>query len=248
MAAPSWTFKLRLIGINPDAVRMDKLAEYIGLFADLLGVENQPVFKGVQNASTGLKAYVPPPNRIAVNRRMLVLKNDPDSRPAKIMRHIEETMGRDGIRKAEIRDQSDNVVYVAQWRKTNENPAPRIQQHGSVDGVVTGLVGVDDTMNLYMRDLHSRDLRLIVRNVDLSRALLQRFRVGLVRLNVHGTWMKTDTGWAPETNKCYVDSFSDLDESSLSEVFETLTKIPGNGWATLEDPIAEWERIRGIRQ
>lgn len=248
MASSRWTFKLRLVGKKPDQMRMDRLAHYIGLFADLLGLENGPVFKGVQDASVGLKAFVPPPSRIAVGKRLLQLKSDPDSRPAKVMRLIQSSMGEDRIPKAEVRDESDSVIYVANWNRTVEQDQPRLQQHGCVDGVVTGLIGADDTLHLYFRDIHSRDLRLIVRNVDLSRALLQRFRSGSVRLKLHGYWIRTENGWSPEASKCYVDSFEVLDESPLIEIFDALNRVPGNGWAQLEDPISEWERIRGIRQ
>ena len=248
MSTAKWTYKLRLIGKTPDGVRMDRLARYIKLFAELLGTDNQPIFKGLQNASVGLKAYIPPSCQTSVFKRILQLKTDTESRPSLVMRQIESEMGLDEIPEAEVRDESDNVVYVAKWCRPLIETSPRIQQGGTVDGVVTGLIGADDTLHLYLRDIHSRDLKLVIRNVELGRALLQRFRGGTVRLSVHGSWIRTETGWVPEASKCYVDSFDDLDESPLHDIFSRLSDIPGNKWASMQDPIGEWERIRGLKQ
>ncbi|MDH6301243.1 hypothetical protein M2128_000145 [Polynucleobacter sphagniphilus] len=122
----------------------------------------------------------------------------------------------------------------------------RVQQAGTVDGVVTGLVGADNTMHLHLRDSFNRDLKLIVRNENLARDLLINFRSGSVRLNIHGTWIRCENGWYPEANKATVDGFEMLENSSLISIFSDIKNIPDNGWSSMENPIGYWEDLRGI--
>lgn len=246
MTTPNWTYMLRILGRNPDRIPMDRVGEYIRQFAELLGHENKPVFKGIKQASTGLKAAIPPVRRQHVHLRLVQARNEPDSRPARVLRCIEGMLGEDSIRQAELKDAAGNVIQLLTGAHLVKPDVARLYQHGSVDGVVTGLMGADDTMHLHLRDHIDRDLRLLVRNEDLARELLMRFRAGLVRVYVHGTWIRTDAGWAPEASKCTVEKYEMLDESSAREVFAALSETPGNGWKEMDDPMADWESLRGL--
>jgi hypothetical protein len=246
MAHPTWTYMLRILQRNPDRIPMDRLGEYIRQFAELLGTENQPTFKGIKKASTGLKAAIPNERRPYAQQRLLEAKIKPDSRPAKNLRSIEDMLGEDGIKEAQLLDASENIVYLFKGHAPDTTPSVQLYQQGTVDGVVTGLVGADDTMHLHLRDHFDHDLRLVIRDETLARELLMLFRKGLVRVNVHGTWLRTELGWIPETNKCTVDSFEILDDTSPQEIFGALAAIESNGWITLDDPIYEWKVLRGV--
>ncbi|HET7562233.1 MAG TPA: hypothetical protein VFJ87_07610 [Rhodanobacteraceae bacterium] len=238
---------LRLLRRNPDRIRMDRLADYMREFARLVGLENQPVFRGVRRASTGLKVAVPASRQKAAFLRIREAHARPDSKPAVALRCIETLMGEDAISKAELLDSSRKVVYLFHAPVLSDVVDARIQQAGEVDGIITGIVGADDTMHLYLRDHLGRDLRLIVRSEDLARALLSRFRLGVVRLSIHGTWIRTDRGWIPESNKCTVDRFEMLDDTSPLEIFEGLGSIAGNGWNEVSDADAAWRDLRGLQ-
>ena len=247
MARANWTYMLRLLRRNPDRIRMDRLADYMREFAKLIGLENQPVFQGVRRASTGLKAAVPASHQKAALLRVREAHARPDSKPAVALRCIEAMMGEDAIRKAELLDSSHKVIYLFHAPVLSDLVDARIQQAGEVDGTITGIVGADDTMHLHLRDHFGRDLRLIVRSEELARSLLARFRLGAVRLSVHGTWIRTDKGWIPESNKCTVDRFEALDDTSPLEIFEALGSIAGNGWNEVSDADAAWRDLRGIQ-
>ena len=247
MARANWTYMLRLLRRNPDRIRMDRLAEYMREFAKLLGLENQPVFHGVRKASTGIQASIPVSHQKAAFVRVREARSQPDSRPAVALRNIEAMMGEDLIKQAELRDSSRKIVYLFHAPAINDPIEARIQQAGDVDGTITGIVGADDTMHLHLRDHLGRDLRLIVRSEELARALLSRFRLGSVRVSIHGTWIRTEQGWVPETNKCTVDRFEALDDTSPLEVFEAIGAIPGNGWSDVPDASAAWRELRGLQ-
>ena len=237
---------LRIMQRNPERIPMDRLGDYIREFAELLGTENQPRFKGIKKASTGLKAAIPAERQHNAHARIVEAKGNYNSKPGRHLKTIEDMLGQDKIKQAQLLDATDNVVYLIQSHIEDLKREEKLYQQGSVDGVVTGLVGADDTMHLHLRDNSNRDLKLVVRDENMARNLLSHFRNGIVRLQVHGTWQRTETGWIPDSNKCTVDSFETLEDIPLHDIFADLATVKNNGWTLLEDPIATWESIRGL--
>lgn len=246
MTAERWTYMLRIMKRNPDRIRMDRLAEYMRQFAELIGLENEPVFKGIKKASTGLKVSIPDERRHYAHGRLALIKQDPESKPARLARELEDMLGVDGIAEAQLLDSSSNVVYLLHGVSPVNEKGERIYQEGTVDGTVTGLMGADDTMHLHLRDHMAHDFRLLVRDEVMARDMLRYFRHGTIRATVQGYWIRTEDGWVPETSKCTVKSFEVLDETPISQVFAELAELPDNGWASLDEPEEHWKELRGI--
>ena len=237
---------LRILKRNPDRIPMDRLAEYLRLFADLLGSENRPVFKGIKKASTGLKAQLSDDRLVYVQARLRQVRAEPESRPARCVEALEAFLGEDGIAEAQLLDSRSNVVFLFHGLAVVDDAIDRVYQDGAVDGVVTGLVGADDTMHLHLRTRSTQDLKLVVRDENLARDILTYFRKGTLRLSVQGHWVRSVDGWYPEANRCTVRSFVPLDDQPASEIFRELADVPENGWKTMERPESFWAEIRGI--
>lgn len=237
---------LRIMKRDPDRFRMDRVAGYMREFADLLGVENNPVFKGIRKASTGLKVAIPQDRSHYAQARLTEAKTNPESKAAKCLRRIEDMLGEDGIEEAQLLDKSDNVVYLFAGRQVESEHTERIHQEGEVDGMVTGLVGADDTMHLHLRNHMDHDFRLLLRDEALAREILQHFRAGTVRAHVRGSWVRTEYGWVPEANRCTILRFEVLDDAPARSIFSDLARIEGNGWAAMESPMSAWKKLRGI--
>lgn len=237
---------LRIMKRDPDRFRMDRVAEYMREFADLLGIENNPVFKGIKKASTGLKAAIPQDRQHYAHARITEAKTNPASKAGKALHHIEDMLGADGIHEAQLLDASENVVYLFAGKAVEIDPIARIHQDGFVDGTVTGLVGADETMHLHLRDHMGHDFRLLIRDEEQAREILKNFRAGTIRAYVRGSWIRTDDGWAPEANRCTIASFEVLDDAPAGEVFAAIAKVDGNGWSSMDAPMSAWEQLRGI--
>ena len=246
MADARWSYMLRIMKRNPDRIPMDRLAEYMRLFAELLGSENRPVLKGIKKASTGLKAQLANDRLVHVQARLRLVRSEPDSRPARCAAALEAVLGADGIAEAQLLDAGSIIVFLLHGLAAVEEDVDRVYQEGTVDGAVTGLVGADDTMHLHLRGRNAQDLKLVVRDEDLAREILGHFRKGTLRVLVQGHWLRSEDGWHPEANRCTVRSFVQLDEQPISEVFRDLAEIPENGWKAMEQPQVFWEEIRGI--
>lgn len=240
------SYMLRILGRRPTEMRLDRMAAYLAEFAALLGSKNEPTFSAIKDASTGFCAAVPPSRQKAVLTRIYQAKSESDSRPAGHLRRIETLLSEDDLQEAELQDGGGKVIYLFRAPEKQRQQVLTIKQSGQVDGMVTGLVGADDTMHLHLRDALARDLRLIVRDESLARALLAHFRSGLLRLQIEGRWVRTDDGWVPEANRCVVHGFEVLDETSAAEIFQLIGGLPGNGWRELEDPLHAWRDLRGL--
>lgn len=236
----------RICRRNPDQIRMDRLADYMKEFALLLGLENYPTFNGVKKASTGLKAKVPAPYRQRAWKNVQEAKQLPASKPARALHSLEKMLAEDRIAKAELIDSAEKVVYRFNSDLHEQEFVERsVRQEGFVDGVIVGLVGADDTMHLYVRDYAGRTLRLLIKDEDVARDLLSHFRKGALRFHVTGLWQRTESGWIPETSKCTIDRYEELDETPLVEIFDEIALIPGIGWNEMTDPEGEWRELRG---
>lgn len=240
-----FSFMFRILGRTPNKFPMSRTGDYIREFADLLGSENSPVFSGIKNASVGLKARVPDERQHYAHLRLVTAKTDPRSKPAKCLAKLQQMVDQDGIRQAQVLDRNENVVYLFEGSTVRRNDTPTIYQAGQVDGIVTGVRGVDDTMHLYMRDYLDRDLIMVIRDEAIARDLLQNFRKGTIRTYIHGQWKRTEYGWIPEVNKCTVDSFEVLDDTPISEVLRQFAAVPNNGWKSMEKPSDFFDVLRG---
>jgi hypothetical protein len=246
MARKNHSFTLRIMQRDPDTLSMSRLGEYLVGFAALLGIENKPIFRGVKKGSTRLLALTPP-DRTPFSRALIKqAKSDPTSKPARHLHTIESMLGEDAIAEAQILDENDNVIYGVFGHRQEDEGTERLFQEGWVDGEVTGLVGADETMHLHLRDHFERGLKLNVRDVALARDLLTHFRIGSVRLLVRGTWIRTENGWSPEASRCTVQRFEALVDTPISQILAAASRVKGNGWGELADPIGMWEDIRGL--
>lgn len=245
MKRGEFSFMFRILGRTPGKFPMNRTGEYIREFAELLGTENYPVFTGIKSASVGLKARVPYERQHHTHLRLVTAKTEPSSKPARVLARIQQMVDQDGIRQAQVLDRDENVVYLFEGKVVQEENTQTIYQTGQVDGMVTGVLGADDTMHLYLRDYLDRDLRIMIRDMEIARHLLQYFRKGTIRAHIHGHWKRTEYGWIPEANKCTVDSFEVLDDTPISEVLRQFVSVPDNGWSTMEHPDAFLDDLRG---
>ena len=240
------TYTLRILGRLPDSIPLERLGGYIRDFADLLGSENHPRFDKIKKASIGIVAKIPPDRKAHTYARLRAARSNPDSRAGRALQRIEVSLGLDHTKGAMILDADGNELFKLTVIQPANDDGPVIRQADTVDGMVTGLIGSDETMNLHLRDDHNRDINVIVRDEDLAMSILKHFRRGTIRVLVDGPWERTSEGWIPKASKCVVRSFELLEPSSIRETLDHMASVPGNGWDGIDDPVAAWKELRGI--
>ena len=114
---------------------------------------------------------------------------------------------------------------------------------GELDGVVIKIGGKDDTVPVLLEGencvyFHCNTAR------DVARKLASHLFGQPVRVTGRGKWRRTPEG-AWELDNFDIKSFEVLDEMPLEEAVAALRAIEGSDWNTMDDPQAEFKRLRG---
>lgn len=240
-----WDFAFHIKGVSLDSLDMSRLAEYIKAFADLLGDGSAPKLAGIVKGSVVLRVRDCGEHPALARQRIRDAANDdaPGNAPYQKLINL---MRKDGAR-GTIIDPGKNVLLTFAPSRTANDDAKEyiLHDNGELDGVVVGIAGKDDTVHVRLQAHDGTVNSVTVRDMGLARELAGRFRLGTVRVHVHGTWKRrTDGVWEP--NVVYADRIEDLDQSSAQDVFNALAAIPGNSWGALDDADALWRKIRGL--
>lgn len=239
-----WDYALRIRGATPRGLALARLGEYLRAYAELLGDAVEPHFAGVVKGSALLRASIPPEHKLNAQARLVLVKLDADDATIGVVDTLAKMLDRDGFIGG-IEDRAGAVILEFPKRAKQAEPREYIvQDSGVIDGVVVGLVGVDDTVHVRLLDSTSKIHKVTVRGIAKAWSLATYFRGTTLRVHVHGTWKRTSEGvWEPHS--LYLDRFEELDDEPASEILSRLSALPGNRWSTMEDPEALLRSLRG---
>lgn len=241
-----WDYALHIKGVSKKTLDMARLAEYLYEFALMLGKDAQPRFAGVVNGSAILRAKEYGNEPSATHLRLISIASNDDSAGHAPYKKILSMMRENGAR-GEIVDRNKAVLVRFETAKVANDQGYEIVMHdeAEIDGVVVGVIGIDDTAHVRLQISPSTVYKLLVRDMSIARRLAAQFRGETVRVHVHGRWKCTPTGaWEPHT--LYIDRIEDLDQRAADEIMHELLLIKGNGWSEMLDPDDYWKKIRGI--
>ena len=238
----AWDFALKLEGASPAALPMSKLAEYIALWAQAIGSDARPIFKGVVKGSAVIRAAVDNSDKATVAKRISNAANDSDF--DKCVQQLESMLRRDGFRSAQVLTADNHVLRMV---LPEQKPTPEVTIHDTaeIDGVVFRISGKDNTTSVgLLEEGTGRSITVETTNDALARRFAINFKGAVLRVRTRGTWTRNSEGvWEPK--KLIAESFEELDDTPLHETMAALRQIKTD-WASMPDPIAEWKRIRGI--
>jgi hypothetical protein len=243
-----WDFAFRIRGITRDSMPMGRLAEYIRVYAELLGDSNDPRFVGVVKGSALVRARVPVDRQLDTKIRLMSITGDvaraDESSGRRAYATLAEMMATDGL-SGDIEDRTGAIIL--KFERPRRVDAPKeyiVKDSGVLDGVLISLVGMDDTVHLRLQDVGGRTHKVTVRDIAMARRVATHFRDAPLRVHVHGTWKRTAEGkWEPYA--LYLDRFEELSDEPASAILSHLSGLPGNRWAAMEDPQAFLRDLRG---
>lgn len=240
-----WDFALRVRGVTPGSIPLARLGEYLREFAELLGTRQSVHFAGVVKGSAVLRAYVDEPAKIDATRRLLASRDGSASKD--VLEHaakIDRFMREDGAR-GEIKHRDGNVLYVFEG-KSQEIAQPEItlSQEGELVGQVIRIGGRDETVPLLLADADGRFYDVTIRGRELAKQIAAHIFGAPIRVLGTGTWTRCSDG-AWKLDKFSAHTFEPLDDRPVLDVLNELRAIPDIGWATLDNPLDEWRKLRG---
>lgn len=238
-----WDYALRIRGATPRGLSLSRLAEYLKAYASLLGDSNEPTFAGVVRGSALLRASVPHHRKLETKVRLITAKLDADEGLIRVVDSLAHMMSRDGF-SGDIEDRQGAVIL--EFRRPTAAVELReqvIHDVGVIDGVVVGLVGIDDTVHVRLQSSDGQTSKVTVRDLAIARQLALHFRGDAIRAHVHGSWKRNSEGvWEPLA--LYLDRFDELSDEPAGEILSRLSSLPGNRWATMDDPDGLLRNIR----
>jgi hypothetical protein len=241
---PDWDYALRIRGVTLKTLPVAVLADYLKEFASLLGDDSKPVLDGIVKGSVIVRIKQAGQHAAYTRNRLQHAANDPLGPGGRSFLKITELMSRTGAR-GEIVDRNKNTVVSFPTFAVKENIAPvlTITDVGALDGQVVGINGADDTVHLRLLDKGGVEYRIVLRDIAMAQDLAKRFRSEIVRVHVHGTWQRSESGkWVPHS--VYADRIETLDCASPKDVVNALRAIR-TGWTDSKEPLKELADIRG---
>lgn len=216
-------YRFKIDAYSPDTIPMGRLAQYMSELALLLGERNAVHFRKLTKSSTNLHAHV---DREAVpkvrDRVVAVRSGDASGEPLKAFQALNKLL-RDDNAVGILRDEAPRgVVIKFPGREIAEEKFASIRQQGSIDGIVTGIKGKDETISITIQSEGQQ-----ISGCETTRAIAKQLGVKLfepVRLFGRGRWSRDADGiWSLLHFK--IESFEALQDVPLTNALAQLRAI-----------------------
>ncbi len=228
---------------TPATIPMERLAEYMRAFAQLLGERDSVHFDQIVDASVGLVARVDVPARPKVIDRLMAMKaGSPPKDMKKAFQQLDDMLRTDNA--VGSLDEDDGAIIVPFPGKNRILPAVYgpFEKEAVIQGQLVKLGGRDATIHAEIidgDDVHGR----IEMKKDLAVDLREYLFGPLIRLRGVGKFRRSAEGiWVMDEFKA--QSFEELDSEPLTNVVNRLRSVIGSDWAESIDPVGELLAMR----
>jgi hypothetical protein len=217
-------YTFRIDAYSPETMPMARLAQYMAELALLLGERNDVHFRRLTKGSTVLNARV---DREAVpkvrDRVTRVRAGDASGDPLRAFNALNKLL-RDDNAVGVLRDTAPRGVVVRfPGREMTEEKFASVRQQGSIDGIVTGIRGKDDTIHITLQSDGQQ-----ISGCETTRVIAKQLGAKLfepVRLFGRGRWSRdADGAWTLISFR--VESFEALRDVPLTDALGVLRDIP----------------------
>ncbi|WP_211467295.1 hypothetical protein [Collimonas silvisoli] len=237
------TFRIDVF--TPETLPMARLAAYLAELATLYGSEDQVHFSKLKKGSAILQVVVEEPAYPKVFRRLQSVNNGdaiPDVKKA--YKALDELLRSDNA-VGSISRVSGGKVLEFPGRKAQIPETYTISQPTTVDGVVIKIGGKDETIPVTLKDQEGKVINCQIRGAANAKALSKHYLEDPIRVHGTGKWVRCGDGtW--ELESLHIQTWEDLDTAPIDEVLASLKAVQGNGWKTMDNPLQEWRKMRGL--
>ncbi|MHB8885992.1 MAG: hypothetical protein ACYC5H_13130 [Methylovirgula sp.] len=218
-------YQFRIDAYSPDKMPMARLAEYMTQLAALLGERNAVHFRRLTKGSTVLNAKVDHEAVLKVRDRVVSVRaGDAGSEPMRAFNAMNKLL-RDDNAIGVLKDNATHGGVIVRFpgRELAEEKFASIRQQGSIDGIVTGIRGKDDSIHITLQSEGQQ-----ISGCETNRLIAKQLGTKLfepVRLFGRGRWSRDADGeWTLISFR--VESFDALDDSPLARALAVLRDIP----------------------
>lgn len=235
--------KFKFEGKDSESIPMVRLAEYLLDLANLLGEHENVHFVRLERGTTVLVQSIERESLEAVISRMeSVLDKSASSDVVSAFEKFNRNLINDNVT-GSLYTGDHRIEIACPGEYQNQSRLEATRESDYIDGVVIRVGGKGDMVPVYLQNRNVMHICIATRETATS---LAPYLFGPV-LRVHGKcrWQQSATGgW--HMKQFIIQQFEEIDTSPLSAVVDRLRSVEGSGWADIEDPVAELERIRNL--
>lgn len=205
-------------GFTPKTLPLDRAAQYIEKFAEIIGNQHDVHLLSVDKGSCALRAFAEEPAIPKVRDRIRSVNDGTAPRNAlKAQAEVDELLALDNT-SGRITLAGENIIEFPGIKKTPTVEFGPIARPSSIDGNIWSIGGKDQTINIQLRD-HRQDFKCVV-SIALAKKLAPYLFGKKVRLSGVGQWYRIDGTWHMKT--LIADDFMELDDSTLENSIDRI--------------------------
>lgn len=226
MTENEYTFRIDVF--TPETIPMARLAEYLTVLSKLVGHNQSTHFDRLEEGSARLIYKIDSVDAPKVEQRLArTIEPDAPKDLRSAYEALDNMLANDNA-VGELRNPTGVVIIPFPGRDRPKQLAfPAFRQDGSIDGQIVSIGGKDTTAHVILQDG-----AVTYSNIKLTREMARQLRMYLyeqkVRLIGSGRWERSPEG-AWKLLDFSVGRFEVLDDSSLSDVLDTVRNVPNNG-------------------
>lgn len=228
---------------DAESIPMVRLAKYLSDLANMLGEHENVHLVRLERGSTVLVQSIESESLEAVQSRMeSVLDKSASSDVMRAFEKFNRNLINDNVTGSLYT--SDHRIEIAcpgEYQNQSSLEATREPDH--IDGVVIRVGGRDSMVPVHLQNRNV--IHICTATRETAKSLAPYLFGPVLRVHGKGRWQQSATGsW--NMKQFVIQQFEEIDTSPLSAVVDRLRSVEGSGWADIEDPIAELERIRNL--
>lgn len=235
-------YDFRIDALTPETLRLSRFVDYVDALRGIFGAAEDVYFHQVRKGSAVLEFAASHKAAPRIERRLHLLGTaDMPADMAAQWTNINRYLRRDGASARLMR--KGGKVALAQFAGIRTPLAQEaiVHESGTLDGVVVGVKGVDDSVPIWLKADDGALLKCNAKR-DIARQLAPLFDT-YVRVAGKGKWRRGDDArWTLE--EFDIQRFERLDETPLEQQVRDIQAIADNGWNELEDAQAAWHELR----
>ena len=239
----AYEYRFRIDAFTSATMPMARLAEYMTDLAMLLGEPERVHFERLDEGSAVLVQRIDDEAAPKVRSRLHAVRaGDAPGEAMKAFESLDRRLAADNATGVLTGPDEDNVICFP----GRERPAPltygSFRQHGSLDGVLVRLGGVDQSVHGLLQD-GTQTWRFETTR-EMARDLRAHLYEKPLRIFGEGRWRRDPAGkW--NLDRFVLSNFEALDDAPWPETVERLRAIKGADWNAVDDPLAELRELRG---
>lgn len=236
-------FNFRITAYTPETIPMGRLAEYMALYAALMGSDAHVHFEKLTSGSTVLRARVEDEDIPKVENRLhLVGGTDAPADIVKTYDEINNLLRKDHAEGTVKRVGGGQVIKFPGYKLPLPQIIGPIKEAGYLEGEIVRVGGRDRTIHIQLLGPDGETYNLTTTSRDTAKEL-GKLLFAAVRVNGTGTWTRNENGqW--ELGQFAIQDFEPISDRTLIEALAGLREVEGSDWEKVNDPLAKWRELR----